>query len=452
MTDNRPLHGPVPTHLAPDYCRSSQQASQHHRDSDITTLPPLRPLHPAPRKPFVPDNQTLNLYGDGNYNLHSTYDRCQSKTSWVAAESPPRAFGIASAIYQQSFKINSARDSTKTSYGPIQSTSLFSLPVDYNRCGNPTRKPHSDAICSLSTEHVPEPRPTASGRLGNTRDMSRLETRTSSNIVIQTHNSRGSLFVEQGDPARDNSLLNHSATYSPAPSSPLRIPSSPGDNHIGDLRVAAKLESHSYRTGFFPETDSSNTYDPMVDEDRVTANVLEGTHVSGFILEDDDSDNSLREQKITPKARVSGGGLENPELEQRENTELAVIDDGVGISNHRPWQSSSFLASLEHAARHENTTPEPHCSLNDAMPKPQVERKSQTQKGKTCQTSKAAKNDAQEKKLVTARVSHSTSSFNLMYNMAIRAAKPSIRVEAVPKQACIPGSQNPRQDARTSKT
>ncbi|KAK2003734.1 hypothetical protein LX36DRAFT_720697, partial [Colletotrichum falcatum] len=331
-----------------------------------------------------------------------TYDRCQSTTSWAAADSPTPAPGIALATHQHNFKTNSPRDSTKTSCSPIQPSPSLALQFGHSGCGNLTRKSHPDARSSTSTDYVPGPRPTTSGRLRKTRDMPRLEARTSSDTNILTQNSHGSLFVEQSDPASGSSLLNHSATYSPAPSSPLRIPSSPGENHIGNLRVAAKLESRSYRTGFFPETDSSNMNDFIIDENVVTGNVLEGTQVSGFILEDEDSEKSLRENQITPDARASDSGLEKSTFEQTENTKPAVIVDSLGISDHHPSQASSFPANLEHATAPQGTITESHSSSKNYLPKSQAEGRSQAQKGETCETSNATKNGTREKKSATA--------------------------------------------------
>ncbi|WDK15066.1 hypothetical protein CGRA01v4_06347 [Colletotrichum graminicola] len=400
MTENRPRHGSVPTNLASDH-ESSQETSQHHLDSAITSLPPLRPSNSTPRRSYATHSQTIGVYDDDSYSLCGTYDRYQPTNSWAAAESPPRAPGIASVIYQQNFKISSSRDSTKTSCSPTQPPSSFSLPVDHNQHANLTWKPHSDERPSPSTEYVPVPQPAASSRLRKSRDMSRLEARPSNDIDIRTQNSHGSLFVEQGDPARGSSSLDCPAMYFPAPSSPLRIPSSPSDNHIGNLRVAAKLESRSYQTGFFPETDSFSTHDSAIDEDEVAINALGGTRVSGFILEDDDSDDSDRKNKITPHARASDRGVIKSELKQTENTKPAVIGDGVGISNRRSSQAYWFPSDLEHATTPQDTTPESHFSPKDYVSKSEVEKIFQTPKGKTCQASTAAKNGTQEKKLTT---------------------------------------------------
>ncbi|KAK2046340.1 hypothetical protein LZ31DRAFT_204669 [Colletotrichum somersetense] len=452
MTNNRLPHGPMPTHRSSDHHRSSQETSLHRRDSAITSLPPLRPLNSAPRKSYATHFQPLNEFGDDSCSLCGTDDRRQSTTSRAAAESPSQAPSIASAIYQQNFKIDSARDSGKDCYSPIQPTSPLSLPVDCNRQGNPTQKPHSDTIFSLSTGYVPVSQPTTQVRLRKTREVHRLEARTSSDIGTRAQNSDEDLFVKQDDPARGSSFLDHSATHFPAPSSPLRIPSSPTGNHIDNLRVMAKLESRSYQTGFFPEPDSSSSHDSLTDKDGgVIVNALKGTRVSGFILEDDDSDNSARENKIVPEARDCDRGLGKSELEQTGSAKSAVID-GVYISKDRPLQASPFLADLEQTATPQDTTLESHSSLKASVPKSEAEKRPQVQNRTSNAAQDAAQSAAQKNESMTSRASRSASGFNLMSNMAIRAAKPSVRVEAVPKQVCIPGPQNPRQDARTSKT
>ncbi|KAK2034227.1 hypothetical protein LX32DRAFT_444474 [Colletotrichum zoysiae] len=389
MTNNRLPHGPMPTHLSSDHHRSSQEVSQHRRDSAITSLPSLRPSNSAPRRSYATHFQPLNEYGGDSCSLCGTDDRRQSTTS---------------------------------------------------------QKPHSDTISSLSTGYVPVSQPTTQVRLRETREVPRLEARTTSDIEIRAQNSDEDLFVKQDSPARGSSFLDHSATHFPAPSSPLRIPSSPTGNYIDNLRVMAKLQSRSYQNGFFPETDSSSSLDPLIDEDGgVIANASKGTLVSGFIIEDDDSDNSARENKITPEARDSDRGLGKSELKQTGSAKSAVIND-ADISKDRPSQASPFLTDLEQAATPQDTTLESHSSLKVSVPKSEAEKRPQVQNRK----SNAAQSAAQKNELMPSRASHS--GFSLMSNMAIRAAKPSVRVEAVPKQVCIPGPQNPRQDARTSKT
>ncbi|KAK1597190.1 uncharacterized protein LY79DRAFT_697393 [Colletotrichum navitas] len=368
MTENRTRYGFVPTNVATDH-GSSQETSQHHRDLVITSLPPLRPSNSAPRRSYATHSQTIGVHDGDNYSLCGTYDHCQPTTSWAAAKSPPRAPSITSVTYKQNLKISSARDSIKTSCSPIRPPSSFSLPVDPNQHANLTGKPHSDARSSPSTEYMPVPQPATSSSLRKSRNMPRLEARTSNDVDIRTQNSHGSLFVEQGDPARGSSFLDYAVMYFPAPSSPLRIPSSPSDDHIGNLRVAAKLESRSYQTGFFPEANSFSTHDSVIDEDEVTVNTFAGTRVSGFILEDDDSDNSDRKNKITPEAGASDRGVRKSKLKQTEHTKPAVIGDDVGISNHRSSQASWFPSDLEHATTPQDTTPESHFSLKDFVSK-----------------------------------------------------------------------------------
>ncbi|GKT54182.1 hypothetical protein ColTof3_01521 [Colletotrichum tofieldiae] len=281
--------------------------------------------------------------------------------------------------------------------------------------------------------------------------MPKFEARASSNINPQSQDNHGSLFVEQVNPARGSSLLNHSAACLPASSSPSRIPSSPCDNHIGNLRVAARLESRTYRTGFFPETEPSNARDSFISEDEVLEKALVGTQVSGFILEDDNSDSSPQEIKKAPEARASGKHLKRPNWKQAESMKKGASGDDVGASNVRPSQLFSTSVERDYITLPQGTTSQHRRSQKSSANKTQAEEKLQAQDSKMRQTSNAARGGVQGNALATAKKSSGASSFNLMSNMAIRASKPSIRVVAVPKQTSLPGSRNPRQDARTSK-
>ncbi|GKT51604.1 uncharacterized protein ColSpa_11785 [Colletotrichum spaethianum] len=355
MTDNHFCYGSVPSRLSSDQYQPSQEASRRSQEPVITSLPPLRPSKLTPRQISPRQSLSIDVYGADNKSLYSTFDNSQPTASWAAAEGPP----LASATYQQMSNFTSARDSDMASYSPARSPSLFPSPIDHNRRRIPIPKSYvtapwkslGGAGSSVSTEYMPGPQPmTSSPRLRGARGMPDLKARASSNTNSQSQGNYGGLFVEQGDPVRGNSLLNHPAAPFPAPSSPLRIPSSPGDNHIGNLRVAAKLESRTYKTGFFPETELSNEGDSIFREDKVIEKALTRTQVSGFILEDDDFDGSPQGNKMVLEARAGGKHLKKSKSKQADNVRLAASRDNAGVLNSRPSQTSPILVEREHVA------------------------------------------------------------------------------------------------------
>lgn len=448
MADNHSRYGSVPSRQSSDQSRSHQEASERPQRPVITSLPSLRPSNSTPRRSPAPGGQAPDVYGfDDNYSVFRTYNSWQPTSSLVAA----------GPTYPQSPSVTSAGEPTMASCNSTQSSSPFASSIDLSRrkthisntSGTHPRKPHQGVVSLPSTRHVLSPQSkTSSPRLGSIRTIPTSRDKAGNNANSQSQEKGGSLFVDPCDPVCGSSLLDHSDASFLAHSSPLRVPSSPGDNHIGDLRVAAKLESRSYRTGFFPEAESLIARDMVVSEDGVVENNPAGIQISGFILENDDTGPVPTTDKSALEAKASSKHAKSTKSKDSRTMKLMASGDDMVATNNRLTQPSSVLVEHEQNATPRTAASYPHTSPNSSDFR--TEEIPQVKKGATHHTPYVTWCGTQEKAPATAEKSGGIRGFNLMSNMAIRASKPVIRVVAVPKHTSKPGSQDSRQGVRAS--
>ncbi|WQF75177.1 hypothetical protein CDEST_00191 [Colletotrichum destructivum] len=441
MADNHSRYGSAPSRQSSDQSRSHQEASERPQRPVITSLPSLRPSNSTPRRSPAPGGQAPDVYGfDDKYSLFRTYNSWQPTSSLVAA----------GPTYPQSPSVTSAGEPTMASCNSTQSSSPFASSIDHSRrkthISNTSAthpwKPHQGVMSLPSTRHVLSPQSKTSGpRLGSIRTIPTSRDKAGNNADSQSQETGGSLFVDPFDPVCGSSL-DRSDTSFLAHSSPLRVPSSPGDNHIGDLRVAAKLESRSYRTGFFPEAEPLIARDMVVSEDGVVENNPAGIQISGFILENDDTGPAPTTDKSAREAKASSKHAKSTKSKESRTMKLMASGDDMVATSNRLTQPSSVLVEHEQTATPHTAASYSHTSPNSSNFR--TEEIPQAKKGKTHHTPYVTWCGTQEKAPATAEKPGGIRGFNLMSNMAIRASKPVVRVVAVPKHTSKPGSQDSR--------
>ncbi|KAJ0163620.1 hypothetical protein CTA2_2695 [Colletotrichum tanaceti] len=458
MADNRSRYGSVPSRQSSDQSRSRQEASERPPRPVITSLPSLRPPNSTPRRSSAPRDLIPDAYGsDDNYSLFGTYNSWQPTSALATADPSSRMLDTLSATCQQSPRVTSAGEPTMAFCNSIQSSSPLASSIDHSRrrtlipktSATHPWKPHQGVTSLPSAQHVSSPQSkTSSSRLGSIRTIPASRDKASNNTNSQSQGTGGSLFVDPCDPVCDSSLLDRSDAFFLVHSSPLRIPSSPGDNHIGDLRVAAKLESRSYRTGFFPEAESFIAQNMAVSEDGVVEDNPAGIQISGFILENDDTGPAPTTDKNAREARASTKHAKGPKSKDSRKMRLMASGDDVVATNNCLVQSSSVLVEHEQNATPRTAAPYPHTSPNSSDSR--SEEITQAKKGTTHHTPNVTWCGTQGKAPATAEKPGGIRGFNLMSNMAIRASKPVVRVVAVPKHISKPGPRDSRQGVRAS--